>query len=191
MVLQYGQDGFDNNWLTLLKHDPVHPLIPFENRISGNRTVFVFTDNNIPQFMVCARIGNKLTHTMKEVLSDDGYRSKFDVTYAIFYSIFRIPNATIRGAGKMAIKEILEICKLKGVNRFFTLSPIPSLRDFFVEIPNESKIRKYLESFDGPVSKFHLSNGAKIQSINFNADSSEVRQNESWGIMVNYDYNFL
>ncbi|WP_264521080.1 malonyl-CoA decarboxylase domain-containing protein [Flavobacterium sp. N1994] len=191
MILQHGQEGFDNHWLELVKYDPVHPLIPFEKRITGNRTIFVFTDNNIPQFMVCARIGNKLTHNMKDVLSDDGYSSKFDVTYAIFYSIFRLPNATLKGAGKMAITEILEICRKKEVNRFFTLSPIPSLKNSFKEIPNESQIRAYLESFEGPVSKFHLSNGAKIQSVNFNADSSEIRLNESWGIMVNYDYNFL
>ena len=191
MILQYGQDGFDNKWIEFLKHDPVHPLIPFEKKITGNRTVFVFTDNNIPQFMVCARIGNKLTHNMEDVLSDDGYSSKFDVTYAIFYSIFRVPEATLKGAGKITIKEILLICKSRGVNRFFTLSPIPSLTQFFKKIPNESQIRAHLESLDGPVSKFHLSNGAKIQSINYNADSSDIRLNESWGIMVNYDYNFI
>lgn len=191
MIFQYGQEGFDNNWLALLKHDPVHPLLSIEKRISGNRTVFVFTDNNLPQFMVCARIGNKLAHSMSDIYSDDGYISKFDVSYAIFYSVFRLPNATLKGAGKIAIKEALEVCRKKGIKRFFTLSPVPMLRVAFTEIPNESQIRKYLESFDGTVSKFHLSNGAKIQSINFNADSSEVRQKESWGIMVNYDYSFL
>jgi hypothetical protein len=191
MIFQHGQDGFDDHWLELVKLDPVHPLIPFEKRITGNRTIFVFTDNNIPQFMVCARIGNKLTHTMKDVLSDDGYVSKFDVNYAIFYSIFRLPDATLKGAGKVTIKQTMEICRKNGVNRFFTLSPIPSLKQFFKEIPDESQIREYLESFEGQVSKFHLSNGARIQSVNFNADSSDIRLNESWGIMVNYDYNFI
>ena len=191
MIFQFGQKDFDNTWLELLKHDPVHPLLSVEKRISGNRTVFVFTDNKTPQFVVCARIGNKLAHAMSDIFSDDGYVSKFDVDCAIFYSIFRLPNATLKGGGQMAIKEVLEVCRTKGIQRFFTLSPIPMLRVAFTEIPNESQIRRYLESFDGAVSRFHLSNGAKIQSINFNADSSEVRQKESWGIMVNYDYSFL
>lgn len=191
MVVQYGQEEFDNNWLELIKHDPVHGSIPVEKRISGNRTVFIYIHEGIPQFITCVRIGNKLTRNMTEVLSDDGYKSRFDVSYAIFYSIFRLPSATLKGAGRTALKSIVEQCKDKGVQRFFTLSPIPSLSDSFKELPDESQVREYLETCNGPVSKFHLSNGAKIHSINFSADKSDKRLNESWGIMVNYDYNFL
>ncbi len=190
MILQYGQDGFQENWLEFIKYDPVHPTISSQKRITGNRTIFVYTDDlGVPQFMICARIGNKLPHNMMEVLNDDGYISKFDVTYAVFYSVFRLPNAKLRGAGTLAIKALIQHCASKGIHNFFTLSPIPSLKAHLKTKPDESTIRKYLEAFDGPVSKFHLSNGAKIHSINFDADYSEIRLNESWGIMVNYDYN--
>ena len=63
------------------------------------------------------------------------------------------------------------------------------MREQFEHMPDEPTIRKYLEAWDGPVAKFHLSNGARIHSINFNADYSEQRLSESWGIMINYDYN--
>jgi hypothetical protein len=190
MILQYGQDGFEENWLEFVKYDPVHATISVQKRITGNRTIFVYADDHgNPQFMICARIGNKLPHNMMEVLNDDGYRSRYDVIYAVFYSIFRLPQAQLKGAGTRAIKELISICEVQGVRNFFTLSPIPSLKAHFINKPDESIIRKYLEECNGPVSKFHLSNGAKIHSINFDADYSEIRLNESWGIMVNYDYN--
>ena len=189
MVIQYGDPAFKEEWLELIKNDPVHPGISIAKRIAGNRSVFVFVHEDVPQFMVCARIGNRLPHNMAEILNDDGYSSKYDVTYAIFYSIFRLPGASLKGAGTTAIKELIAFGKEKGINNFYTLSPIPLLRQHFTSKPDEAAVRKYLEAWQGPVAKFHLSNGARIHSINFDADYSELRLNESWGIMVNYDYN--
>ena len=191
MIVQYGQKEFDNNWLQLLEYDPVHSAIPKEKKISGNRTVFVYIHEGIPQFIVCVRIGNTLPHNMNDVLKDDGYSSKFDVLNAVFYSIFRVPGATLKGAGTLAIKDLIAYCRPKGINVFYTLSPLPEMRIFFKDKPNEAKIREYLDSFGGPVARFHLKNGAKIHSINFDADQSQQRQDESWGIMINYDYNWL
>lgn len=189
MILQYGQEGFNDEWLNLLENDPVHPTISLEKRITGNRTVFVYVHENIPQFMVCVRIGNRLPRNMMEVLNEDGYKSKYDITYAIFYSIFRSPQATLKGAGLLAIKSLIAHCRKLGIVNFFTLSPIPSMKSYFNSKPDESLVRQYLESWEGAVARFHLSNGAKIHSINFDADYSEQRLNESWGVMVNYDYN--
>jgi len=189
MIVQYGQKEFDENWLQLVKHDPVHPQLCTCKRISGNRTIFVYIHDNIPQAMVCARIGNFIPHTMSEVLDDDEYRSKYDITYAIFYSIFRLPNATVKGVGTLTINKLIAECELKDIHNFYTLSPIPLMREHLKDKPSASVARKYLESWHGPVSKFHLSNGARIHRINFDADCSELRLGESWGIMVNYDYN--
>lgn len=191
MIVQYGQKEFDKNWLNLLEFDPVHPHFSKEEKISGNRTVFVYVYDGIPQFMVCVRIGNKLPRNMDEIFGDDSFTSKFDVLYAIFYSIYRLPGATLKGGATTVIKELIAHCKLKGINAFYTLSPLPEMRSFFTSKPNEAKIRQYLDSFGGPVAKFHLKNGAKIHSINFEADLSQHRLEESWGIMVNYDYNWL
>lgn len=189
MIVQYGDPAFSEAWLDFIKEDPVHPGISVQKRISGNRTVFVYVHGGIPQFMICARIGNRIPHNMAEVLNDDGYSSRFDIRYAVFYSIFRVSKAVMKGSGSVAIRELIASCRDRGIQNFYTLSPAPQLREHFKSKPDESEVRQYLETWQGPVARFHLGNGARIHSINFDADFSEQRLNESWGIMVNYDYN--
>ena len=189
MVVQFGEESFKKEWLEFVKYDPVHPSISLAKRIQGNRTIFVYLNKDEPQFMICARIGNKIPRSIAEVLQDDGYSSIYDVNYAIFYAIFRLPNVTQKGEGRKAIKEVIDYCKQKGMSNFYTLSPLPLMREHFNTKPDEPVVRHYLESWKGSVAKFHLSNGAKIHSINYDADHSELRVNESWGIMVNYDYS--
>lgn len=188
MIYKYGEPDFKYAWLDLISHDPVHPSISVEKRITGSRTVFVYVEEDVPQFLVCARIGKYLPHTLSEVLSDDMVDVNTRNLYAVFYSIFRLPNSTMKGGGAIAIKEIIEYCKAKKVNRFYTLSPIPFLSNYFSTIPNEQDIRIYLESKTGPVEKFHLGNGATVSTINYLADVNTIRMEESWGIMVNYNY---
>ena len=40
-----------------------------------------------------------------------------------------------------------------------------------------------------PVGHFHLSNGARIERINWDADNSARGREQSFGLMVNYLYN--
>ena len=188
MIYKYGDKNFKYAWLDYISNDPVHPSIPVETRITGSRTIFVYVEDNLPQFLVCARIGKYLPHTLSEVLSDDMVDENTRNLYAVFYSIFRLPNSTMKGGGAVAIKEIIEYCKTKKINRFYTLSPIPFLNKHFDSVPNEQAVRAYLESKIGPVEKFHLNNGATISTINFFADNNKIRLDESWGIMVNYNY---
>jgi len=190
MIVEYGTDTFKSEWLEFLKQDPVHPLIPIEKRIEGSRTLLALVENNIPQAMICVKLGNKLPQNMHYILSDDEENADDNnFLYVIFYSIFRLEQATLKGSGAIAIKKAKEYFKTKNVKRFYTLSPIPNLAKDIRSIPAESVIIKYLLSGIGPVSKFHISNGAKIHAINFNADMSPQRIFESWGIMVNYDYS--
>ena len=188
MVIQYGDELFKEEWLEFVKYDPVHPGISISKRISGNRTIFIYLYNMEPYFIICARIGNKIPRNMLEVLTDDGYNSIYDVKFAIFYSIFRLPNVNQKGVGTKAIKEVINYCRTKNINKYYTLSPAPLMREHLNIKPDEPAVRRYLESWKGSVAKFHLSNGAKIHSINYDADESELRAKESWGIMVNYDY---
>ena len=41
-----------------------------------------------------------------------------------------------------------------------------------------------------PVSRFHLGNGARVERLNFLADSSAKGFRQSFGLMVNYRYEF-
>ncbi len=40
-----------------------------------------------------------------------------------------------------------------------------------------------------PVARFHLGNGARLERINFLADTSEKSLREAYGLMVNYRYD--
>jgi len=192
MVIEYGAPEFKKEWLEYVQEDPVHPSISIEDRIKGTRTVMAYLEdiNDEPHAMICVKFGDKLPQNMEFIMSDDDATEMVEDNYmfAIFYSIFRLEHSKLKGAGAITIKEAKQFYRAKGIKRFFTLSPIPTLRKDFKYIPAERAIKKYLNEGSNAVAKFHLSNGAKIHAIHYNADMSPQRVYESWGIMVNYDY---
>ena len=191
MILKYGDPKFDPTWLELIAKDPVHPTIPVKKRVKGTRTVFAFIENEQVQCLISVKLAKHLPHTIPDVLKDERAMANVDKRdlCAVFYSIFKLPEATTKGAGATAIKEAIALCKAEGIEHFYTLSPIPNMRKDLKMPPSEAMIRAYLEAKGGPVAKFHVGNGAKVHSINYQADASLLRMNESWGIMVNYDYS--
>ena len=183
MIISSNSDKFDKSWLDLISHDPVHPTVDKQMRDQGSRQVLMYDEGEQHQCMICTKISNDLVRSMKDIFSDG---VEGGVT-AMFYTIFRLPDA-IMGVGQRALAEAVKYFSERGVQNFYTLSPIPSLSKHFVDPPDELEIRKFIESKKDPVARFHLGNGATLHSINFDADSSEIRQRESWGIMVNYCY---
>lgn len=186
MIYKCGDANFKFAWLDYIVQDPVHPTIDVYKRITGSRSVFVYAENNEPQYIVSAKIGSEIARSVKEILTDDGDAVKEAAT---FYSIFRVPGSSNKGEGGRILKLIIDYCKLHGVNSFSTLSPIPYLKTKFDCVPEESKLREHLELRLGPVERFHLNNGATIGNINYDADDSALRIEESWGTMVNYKYS--
>ena len=189
-IAEYGSENFKEEWLEFVNEDPVHPHIPTPIRVEGQRTVLVLIHEDIPQVIICVKLGDKLPQNMHYVLSNEPNMSN-DVChrYAIFYSIFKLKHSTLKGAGSIAIKMAKAYYKHNCIKRFYTLSPIPELTTVFKNVPSETAIIQYLLSGKGAVAKFHIGNGAEIHAIDFNADNSPQRITESWGIMVNYDYS--
>lgn len=188
MIYKCGDPNFKYAWLDYLVQDPVQPNVSIQERITGTRTVFVWIEENEPQFLISAKLGSDIPRSMKDILSDDvdpDHKKEF----ATFYSIFRIPGSAMKGGGGKVIKEVIDYCKLRGTGKFHTLSPIPFLKNAFDAEPSASELASYLETKTGPVEKFHINNGATIAHVNYSADESELRMEESWGIMVNYSYN--
>lgn len=183
MIIPSNSEKFNKEWLDLISHDPVHPTITKESRAVGTRTVLMYEEEDQNQCMICTRVGNDLVRSMKDIFVD----TQEEGLTAMFYTIFRLPDALL-GVGQRALFEAVAHLKEKGVKNFYTLSPIPSLRKHFTEKPTEAQVRDYLERRRDPVAKFHLGNGASLHAINFDADSSDIRMEESWGIMVNYKY---
>lgn len=183
MLFRFGDPEFKLDWLQFLEQDPVHPHITIEERCRDGRTVFALADNDKPMAMICAKLSDHMNRSIQEILTPE----QQDVV-AMFYTVFRLPGAA-GGVGVDIIREVLDYCRSKGIEQLYTLSPIPSLRKHFSEVPTEEEIRSFIELRKDPVARFHLGNGAKLHSVNFNADFSQKRQDESWGIMVNYNYS--
>ena len=184
MIIPSNSEKFNRSWLDLISHDPVHPTVDKDARAVGTRTVLMYEEEDKNQCMICTRVGNDLVRSMKDIFVD----SQEEGLTAMFYTIFRLPDA-LMGVGARALKEAVEHFSAQGVKNFYTLSPIPSLRKRFSEKPTEEEIRAYLETRKDPVARFHLGNGATLHAVNFDADTSDIRQQESWGIMVNYRYS--
>jgi malonyl-CoA decarboxylase len=165
----------------------VHPSITPYQRIIGSRTIFVYAEKDEPQFIVSAKYGAEPSKSVEDIMCCD---TNFVKDCATFYSIFRVPGQGNKGMGGQVLKNIIDYCKLRGTDCFYTLSPIPYLKETFQAVPKEKELREYLLTKTGPVEKFHLGNGATIENINFKADSSELRMNESFWVMVNYKYNY-
>jgi malonyl-CoA decarboxylase len=183
MLLKLGDPEFNVEWLKLLEMDPVHPSISIEERTHGGRTVFALESGGSPMALICAKLSDHMNRSIQEILAPEHQN-----LVAMFYTVFRLPGAA-GGVGVDIIREVIDHCRDKGIEQLYTLSPIPSLRKSFSEIPTEEAIREYIELRKDPVARFHLGNGAKLHSVNFNADQSAKRQEESWGIMVNYNYS--
>jgi malonyl-CoA decarboxylase len=132
---------------------------------------------------------------------------------AIFYSITNC-QAGLRGVpfGSLLIKQVVEDLKksLPRIRTFATLSPIPGFRKWLAgsgwdldpcKLDAENRRRlvplcaRYLlhekrgeEPLD-PVARFHLKNGARLDRINWLADTSEAGIRQSAGLMANYVYD--
>lgn len=134
-----------------------------------------------------------------------------EASVATFYAISNCQKG-LRGLsfGSFLIKQVVEELRkeLPQLRTFVTLSPLPKMRDWMESVsrqaddaPEDEELLKeaaahYLvhakqehgEPFD-PVARFHLSNGARLDRINTEADLSKKGRAQSYGIMVNYLYD--
>jgi malonyl-CoA decarboxylase len=132
---------------------------------------------------------------------------------AIFYSITNCQEG-LRGVpfGGLLIKQVVEDLKksLPRIRTFATLSPIPGFRRWLSGAGREvdpakldAETRRCLvplcahylvhqkrgqEPLDS-VARFHLKNGARLDRINWLADTSPVGIQQSAGMMANYVYD--
>jgi malonyl-CoA decarboxylase len=132
---------------------------------------------------------------------------------AIFYSITNCHEG-LRGVpfGSLLIKQVVEDLKksLPRIRTFATLSPIPGFRKWLASASSDldpdkldAQMRRRLlplcahylvhekrgkEPLDS-VARFHLKNGARLDRINWLADTSPAGMQQSAGLMANYVYD--
>jgi malonyl-CoA decarboxylase len=128
---------------------------------------------------------------------------------AVFYSISNCQAGLASiSFGNSLIKQVVAdlAAELPGLRTFVTLSPIPGLTRWLdqenvswsVDDPTQVKTlaAHYLlhaKSRGGlpsdPVARFHLGNGAIVQAVHADADTSDKGRAQSGGAMVNYLYD--
>ena len=133
---------------------------------------------------------------------------------AVFYSISNCQPG-LRGVslGNFLIKRVVDrlSAEFPRLNRFCTLSPVPGFARWLeqrapaaagngaAEGAKAELLRLCAEYFLGPghgggrtpdpVARFHLSNGARLERINWAANRSPRGMREPLGLMVNYLYD--
>jgi len=170
-----------------------------------------------PLIFVEVALTRGIPDSIQDLLASDRVPSAgADATTAVFYSISNCQPG-LRGIsfGHFLIKQVATDLKreIPVLERFVTLSPIPGFMTWIrahdpalarrseenIELCRDrllaSAIRYLLEVKDGegrprdPVARFHLGNGARLEQLNWMADSSEKGLRQSAGMMVNYLYD--
>ena len=176
-----------------------HPLIP-----------------NDPLIFVEVALTTGIPKSIQKIINLDRQEIEIeDANTAIFYSISNCHNGLLGiSFGNFLIKQVASNLKreLPGLNQFTTFSPLPGFMKWMEEYSPISFERctdkncsedeltknaiKYLTHSvrdDGmpndPVSRFHIGNGASLERINLNADTSEKGMAQSYGVMANYLYD--
>ena len=176
-----------------------HPLIP-----------------NDPLIFVEVALTTGIPKSIQKIINLDRQEIEIeDANTAIFYSISNCHNGLLGiSFGNFLIKQVASNLKreLPDLNQFMTLSPLPGVMKWMEEYSpisferctdkncsedeltkNAIKYLTHSERDDGmpndPVSRFHIGNGASLERINLNADTSEKGMIQSYGVMANYLYD--
>ena len=176
-----------------------HPLIP-----------------NDPLIFVEVALTTGIPKSIQKIINLDRQEIEIeDANTAIFYSISNCHNGLLGiSFGNFLIKQVASNLKreLPDLNQFMTLSPLPGFMKWMEEYSpisferctdkncsedeltkNAIKYLTHSERDDGmpndPVSRFHIGNGASLERINLNADTSKKGMTQSYGVMANYLYD--
>jgi malonyl-CoA decarboxylase len=170
-----------------------------------------------PLIFVEVALTKGLASSVQTLLQDEAEGSverQKQADTAIFYSISNCQEG-LKGIsfGNFLIKQVAAELKaeLPHLKTFSTLSPVPGFNKWRKTLSDDEKIAEgsddairknlmqqcaqYLAKEKrgdlplDPVARFHLGNGARLERINWQGDTSSQGQAQSSGIMVNYLYD--
>lgn len=193
----------------LIAYESVHEIQGWSDlrrRLANDRRCFAYFHPVIPDeplIFVEVALVNGISDAIGPLLAQPEENSPEPDT-AVFYSINNCqPGLTGVSFGNLLIKQAASMLQSENpkLKQFVTLSPVPGFRRWVesqqIDVTDTSKLKwlcaHYLTQIKGnrlidPVARFHLGNGARLERINENADNSEARVNQSYGLMVNYLY---
>ncbi len=199
----------------LIEYQAVHEIRGWDDmqrRLAPDRRSFGFFHPALPNepiIFVEVALTSGLTSSIQQLLdAPTPATAPTDVDTAVFYSITNCQNG-LRGIsfGNFLIKQVTAMltAELPEIETFATLSPVPGFaawlganhRDSDTRDPEllERRCAEYLLGAKqgslpaDPVARFHLRNGARVERINLDGDTSAKGQAESHGVLVNYLYS--
>lgn len=201
----------------IIAYEAVHAIqgwADLKNRLDSDRRLYAFFHPRMPDeplIFIEVALTRGLAGDIQQLLDEHAPVEDANLAdTAIFYSI----NNAQRGLdgisfGNFLIKKVVDDLthELPNLKVFATLSPMPGFRGWAernglageLDSHNENRLMplaaRYLMEINAetgrvrdPVAHFHLSNGARLEKLNFRADSSARGQQQSAGMMVNYLY---
>ncbi|MGP0076343.1 MAG: malonyl-CoA decarboxylase [Bryobacteraceae bacterium] len=186
-------------------------------RLEADRRCYAFFHSALPEeplIFIEVALTRGMSDRVQPLLDPDSpVKDPQDADSAIFYSITNCQEG-LRGVpfGSLLIKQVVEDLRksLPRIHTFATLSPIPGFRKWLAgafsdldrgKLDVQMKRRlvplcaHYLvnekrgsEPLDA-VARFHLKNGARLDRINWLADTSATGIKQSAGLMANYVYD--
>jgi malonyl-CoA decarboxylase len=201
----------------IMAYEAVHAIqgwADLKNRLDNDRRLYAFFHPRMPDeplIFVEVALTRGMAGNVQKLLDEHAPVEDIDkADTAIFYSI----NNAQRGLngisfGNFLIKKVVDalIHELPNLKTFATLSPIPGFRgwaeknglagalDGAGEAALLPLVARYLNELNpdtgkvrDPVAQFHLSNGARMERLNWSADASAKGLAQSCGVMVNYLY---
>lgn len=202
---------------SLIKYEAVHEIRGWDDlrrRLAPDRRSFGFFHPALPDepiIFVEVALTQGLATSIQEVIDAPAPGSDTELVgadTAIFYSITNC-QAGLRGIsfGSFLIKQVTERLAAEDptLQAFSTLSPIPGFAGWLAEThpdtatDDELKMTQRCAEYlltarrgmlpKDPVARFHLRNGACVEQINWQGDTSAKGIGESHGLLVNYLYS--
>ncbi len=196
----------------LIDYEAVHEITSWADlrrRLDRDRRCFGFFHPSLPGepvIFVQVALTTGMPDSIQTLLSSPSpSRPEVEADTATFYSISNCQEG-LRGIsfGSLLLKQVTEALRaeLPQLRQFVTLSPLPGFRAWVEGLgasPDTHDLdrlaARYLlgakrdrEPLD-PVARFHLRNGATVDRINGDADTSDRGLEQSFGVMVNYRYD--
>jgi len=200
----------------LMQAEPVHPFSPnsaqarvdLADRFALDRRCFVLEYPLLPGHpvnVIWVALLDHLPTSIGQILNPSRtVRDPSGATTAVLYSIWNVEPGMVGipvGASLLSATIDLLQAEFPALRQILTLSPIPGFRQWLLHQSEEKSSEellkncaRYLCTLDererllDPVARFHIGNGARLLHLHDQADLSEHRVAQSFGIMANYSY---
>ena len=105
-----------DNFLSLIKDDPVRPEIPLTDRVNVNSRMYVLKDGDKTEAVTCVKFLNSIPEAVEDMAG-----LVESATTAVFYTIW----SYAAGAGRTLIQEAQKSIEAEfpGIDTYVTLSP--------------------------------------------------------------------